>query len=89
MMSMSTPRTASGATPYGWRELEEQVRAFLDEEGLPAGEASRISRAVIRICAEAAESLDRDRLRHAAWEETRALLENWQAARRELLLARV
>ena len=83
---MDSKAISASREPFGWEELEDRIGDYLYREGVPAPEAGRMTHAVIRMCAEAADSIERDQLGHSAMDEARTLLETWQAARREQLL---
>ena len=84
---MGNHAISTGDAAFSWQELEERIGDYLRDEGIPSSEAGRLSHAVIRRCADAADSIDRDRLRDSAMDEAQTLLATWQAARRENLLA--
>ena len=84
---MGNHAISTGNASFGWQELEERIGDYLRDEGIPSTEAGRLSHAVIRRCADAANSIDRHQLRDSAMDEARTLLATWQAARREHLLA--
>ncbi len=73
--------------PLSWQELAERIGAYLQSEGVPTAQARHLSQAVIRMCADAADSLERHRLHDDAMDEARTLLETWQASRREQILS--
>jgi hypothetical protein len=74
---------------FRWQDLAEQIGNYLHREGVPAAQAAQLSREVIRMCADAADSLSRDELRDDAMDEARTLLETWQVNRREQMLGAV
>lgn len=84
---MVTVAICTGDAPFGWQELERRIGEHLHTEGVPSAEAGRLSHAVIRMCADAADSIDRHQITENALAEARTLLETWQATRREQLLA--
>ena len=86
---MGNHAISTGDAPFSWQELEERIGDYLRDEGIPSSEAGRLSHAVIRRCADAADSIDRDRLRDSAMDEAQTLLATWQAARRENLLGHI
>jgi hypothetical protein len=73
--------------PFAWQSLEQRVQDHLLAEGIPAAQASRLSHKIIVICANDADSIDRDGLDERAFDEARTLVETWQASRREQALA--
>ena len=73
--------------PFRWEDLAGRIGEFLRREGVPEAQATALSRQVIRMCADAADSLDRARLSDEAMDEARTLLETWQVNRREQMLA--
>jgi hypothetical protein len=71
---------------FRWQDLATRIGDYLCREGVPAAQAAELSRQVIRMCADAADSLDRRRLGDEAMDEARTLLETWQVNRREQML---
>ena len=72
---------------FRWQDLAARIGDYLCREGVPEAQARDLSRQVIRICADAADSLDRTRIRDEAMDEARTLLETWQVNRREQMKA--
>ncbi|MFL5334122.1 MAG: hypothetical protein ACJ8H8_13290 [Geminicoccaceae bacterium] len=72
--------------PFAWQSLQRRVHDHLMGEGIPHAEAARLSREIIVICANDADSIDREDLHERAFDEARTLLHTWQATRREQLL---
>jgi hypothetical protein len=83
---MNSEAIPASREPFGWEELEDRIGDYLYRKGVSAPEAGRMAHAVIRMCAEAADSIDRDQLTHSAMDEAQTLLQTWQAGRREQLL---
>jgi hypothetical protein len=68
---------------FAWEMVEQRVAEYLRGEGVPAAVARRLSHAVIRMCADEADSVARGSRQDRALEEARTLLETWQANRCE------
>lgn len=86
---MSRSSSTAADRPFKWEELAERVADYLRTEGVPAGQVERLSHSVVRLCADAADSMTLDDLHSNAMDEARTLLETWHATRREHLLADV
>ena len=74
---------------FGWQQLEIRIGDYLEREGVPSGEAARLSRAAICIHAESADSIDDGQLHELVMDEAQTLLETWQAVRREQVPAHI
>ena len=78
---MSRAIPAAHHQPFVWRYLEERVRAYLAEGGIPGEEAHRVSREIILGCAQAADSIPREEIGPHAFDEAQIRLDSWLARR--------
>jgi hypothetical protein len=83
---MHSPTMPSEYQPFVWQYLESRVRDYLFDEGLPAGEAGRLAREIIAMCANEAETMPREAVGERAFNEAQTLLQSWRAARCERLV---
>jgi hypothetical protein len=81
-----TDAAATTDETFRWRDLAERIGDYLCREGVPAAQAAQLSQAVIRMCADAADSMHRAQVGAEAMDEARTLLETWQVNRREQML---
>jgi hypothetical protein len=84
-----TDAAATTDETFRWRDLAERIGDYLRREGVPSAQAAQLSQAVIRMCADAADSIQRGQVGAEAMDEARTLLETWQVNRREQMLAEI
>ena len=78
-MNRATP--TAHHQPFVWRYLEERVRAYLAQGGIPGEDARGVSQEIVIACAQAADSISREDIGHHAFDEAQIRLDSWQARR--------
>ena len=73
--------------PFVWRYLEQRIREYLSEGGMPWEHAGRTASMIIVECATGADSLTTDAIGEHAFEEAHLQLESWRARRSDMLAA--
>jgi hypothetical protein len=86
---MGSDRSTTAGQPLRWAALAARIGDFLRAGGVPAAQVERLSHAVVRPCADAADSMAPDDLRRTAMDEARTLLATWHATLREHLPAEI
>jgi hypothetical protein len=64
--------------PFVWRYLEDRIRDYLSEGGMPVDHAGRTASRIIVECATSADSMDRDAIGEHAFDEAHLQLESWR-----------
>jgi hypothetical protein len=78
---MNPSSCRSDYEPFVWRYLEERIRDYLNEGGMPFDHAGRTASRIIVECATGADSLRRDAIGEHAFDEAHLQLESWRARR--------
>lgn len=73
--------------PFVWRYLEDRIRDYLNDGGMPWDHARRTANRIIVDCATGADSLKSDAIGDHAFDEALLQLENWRAGRSANLAA--
>jgi hypothetical protein len=71
----------SDPAPFVWRYLEDRIRDYLNEGGMPWEHARRMASRIIVECATEADSLKHDAIGERAFDEAHIQLESWRAGR--------
>ena len=64
--------------PFVWRYLEDRIRDYLSEGGMPSDHAGRMASRIIVECATSADSMGRDAIGEHAFDEAHLQLESWR-----------
>ncbi|MGD9507162.1 MAG: hypothetical protein AB7I59_26675 [Geminicoccaceae bacterium] len=78
---MSQASGRSDPAPFVWRYLEDRIRDYLSDGGIPWEHASRMASRIIVVCATEADSLKHDAIGEHAFDEAHIQLESWRASR--------
>lgn len=73
--------TPAEPAPFVWRYLEDRIRDYLNDGGMPSEHARRTARRIIVDCATGADSLKGDAIGDHAFDEACLQLESWRASR--------
>ena len=69
--------------PFVWRYLEDRIRDYLADGGMPGDHAGRLAGEIIVGCATGADSLPGEAIGDHAFDEAQLRLESWHASRSE------